>query len=176
MKDSWPIRDYLDTYSCGKYENIVMCYQFFFIFAIWVSRCLSELSNMCTDSIFEIQNCNSPFICTTDYIYGMPREIPYMRYSTVLLYLPNNSINIPLNNLTHISGNSFNTYLWLGLVWISKFFRSYVKLNNQLIVGENCFWYNNFPCNWSKKRNLSRETFYWEVMVKHFSIYVFYRS
>lgn len=38
-----------------------------------------------------------------------PENVYAKQYGIIL---SNNSINIPLNNLTHISENNFDTYLW----------------------------------------------------------------
>jgi len=54
-----------------------------FLYLLYEYLGVSELSNMCTDSIFEIQNCNSPFVCTTDYIYRMPREIYAIQHGII---------------------------------------------------------------------------------------------
>lgn len=81
---------YISIFSCNKYENFIMCcktYRTFRIYRMNIQASLASngLSNMCTDSIFRTQNCNSLLVYTIDYICRMPREM-CMANSMVLFY------------------------------------------------------------------------------------------
>jgi len=61
------------------------------------------------------------------------------------IILSNNSINIPLNNLTHISENSFDTYLWYAYGWLTRMntIKFYQKNPYISVLLANYFSYGN---------------------------------